>query len=212
MRSVEVVGFERKELGTKYSKLLRAEGNVPCVLYGANDHVHFHVPMYLFKDLVYTPKAAFVNLNIEGKECEAIIQDAQFHPVSEMMLHVDFLKLERGTPITMNIPVRMEGRADGEEAGGEKYLKNKTLRVKALPKNMPEEIAIDITPIQLGKALQVKDIVTKDFEILTNDQVSVVVVNIPRTLRSGLDEDAAAELEEGEEGAEGEEATEAAAE
>lgn len=210
MRTVEVVGFKRENLGTKDSKALRAEGNVPCVLYGqsADDHVHFHAPMYLFKDLLYTPKAAFVNLNVEGEECEAIIQDAQFHPVSEMMLHVDFLKLERGTPITMNIPIRTEGRAAGEEVGGEKYVKNKTLRVKALPKNMPEEIVIDISPIQLGKALQVKDIETNDFEILTNGQVSVVVVNIPRTLRAGLKEDA----EAAEAGEEGGEAPEAAAE
>ena len=202
MRSVDVVGYERKEVGTKYSKLLRAEGNVPCVLYGADDHVHFHAPMYLFKDLLYTPKAAFVNLNIDGKKVEAIIQDAQFHPVSEMMLHVDFLKLERGTLISMDIPVRTEGRADGEEAGGVLYVKNKTLRVKALPKNMPEEIVIDITPIQLGKALQVKDIESKDFEILTNPQVSVVVVNIPRTLRSSLGDDEGEAVEEGEEGEE----------
>lgn len=206
MRSVDVVGYERKELGTKYSKLLRAEGNVPCVLYGADDNVHFHVPMYLFKDLLYTPKAAFVNLNIDGKKVEAIIQDAQFHPVSEMMLHVDFLKLERGTPISMDIPVRTEGRADGEEAGGVLYIKNKTLRVKALPKNMPEEIVIDITPIQLGKALQVKDIETKDFEILTNPQVSVIVINIPRTLRATLGD--AEEATEGGEGEEGEAAAE----
>ena len=96
MRTVEVVGYERKDLGTKYSKALRTEGNVPCVLYGADDHVHFHAPMYLFKDLVYTPKAAFIKLNIEGKEVEAILQDVQFHPVSEMILHADFLKLERG--------------------------------------------------------------------------------------------------------------------
>ena len=188
MRVVEVVGFERKgeELGTKYSKLLRADGNVPCVLYGADDHVHFHTPMYLFKDLLYTPQAAFVKLNIEGKEVDAIIQDAQFHPVSEMILHVDFLKLDPETPITMNIPVKTEGRSKGEAAGGVLYVKNKTLKVKALPKNMPEEIAIDITGIELGKALQVKDIETADFEILTNAQVSVAVVNIPRTLRSTL--------------------------
>jgi len=207
MRTVEVVGFERKELGTKYSKALRAEGNVPCVLYGANDQVqHFHAPMYLFKDLVYTPKAAFVKLNIEGVECEAILQDIQFHPVSEMILHADFLKLERGTLITMDIPVTVTGRSAGEEAGGVLYVKNKTLRVKSLPKNMPEEIQIDVTPIELGRSLQVKEIETNDFTITTNENVSVVVVNIPRTLRQTLNDGA-------EEGVEGEEeATEEAAE
>lgn len=202
MRTVEVVGFERKELGTKYSKALRAEGNVPCVLYGADDHVHFHAPMYLFKDLVYTPKAAFVELNIEGKVCEAILQDIQFHPVSEMILCADFLKLERGTPITMSIPVETDGRSIGEEAGGVLYLKNKTLRVKALPKNMPEKIVVDVRKLDLGKSFQVKDVETSDFEILTNENVSVAVVNIPRTLRATLTDSAAAGETEGEETAE----------
>lgn len=188
MRTVEVVGYERKDLGTKYSKALRTEGNVPCVLYGADDHVHFHAPMYLFKDLVYTPKAAFIKLNIEGKEVEAILQDVQFHPVSEMILHADFLKLERGTNITMDIPVRTTGRAKGEEMGGVLYVKNKTLRVKALPKNMPEEIVIDVTKLDLGKSIQVKEIETTDYAITTNENVSVVVVNIPRTLRTALNE------------------------
>ena len=204
MRTVEVVGFERKELGTKHSKALRAEGNVPCVLYGADDHVHFHAPMYLFKDLVYTPEAAFVQLNIEGKEVEAILQDVQFHPVSEMILCADFLKLERGTPITMSIPVKTEGRAAGEEAGGVLYLKNKTLRIKALPKNMPETIMVDVSKLELGRSFQVKEVETKDFEILTNENVSIAVVNVPRTLRQTLtegEEGVATEGEEGEEAA-----------
>ena len=205
MRTVEVVGFERKDLGTKYAKALRAEGNVPCVLYGADDHVHFHTPMYLFKELAYTPEAAFVKLNVDGKEVEAILQDIQFHPVSEMILCADFLKLERGTPITMNIPVETTGRSNGEEAGGVLYLKNKTLRVKALPKNMPEKIVVDVTALDLGKSFQVKEVETKDFEILTNENVSVAVVNIPRTLRATL---TGAEGEE----TEGEETEEAAAE
>lgn len=200
MRTVEVVGYERKDLGTKYSKALRTEGNVPCVLYGANDHVHFHAPMYLFKDLVYTPHAAFVNLTIEGKEYLAILHDIQFHPVSEMILHADFYRLEYGTPITMSIPVSTKGKAHGVEAGGVLYLKNKSLRVKALPKNMPEEIILDVTKLQLGKALQVKNIETENFEIVTNPNVSVVVVNIPRTLRTTLNE-AAASLAEAEEAA-----------
>lgn len=189
MRTVEVVGFERKDLGTKYSKALRAEGNVPCVLYGANDQAqHFHAPMYLFKDLVYTPEAAFVKLNIEGAECEAILQDVQFHPVSEMILHADFLKLERGTPIKMNIPVETTGKAPGVQIGGVLYLKNKSLKVKALPKNMPEKIMVDVSKLELGKSIQVREVETKDFEVLTNENVSVVVVNIPRTLKQTLND------------------------
>lgn len=204
MRTVEVVGFQRKDLGTKYSKALRAEGNVPCVLYGGTDDQvqHFHAPMYLFRDLVYTPNAAFVKLNIEGEECEAILQDVQFHPVSEMILHADFLKLERGILIKMDIPVRTEGISPGVQAGGVIYVKNKSLRVRALPKNMPEEIVVNVNDLQLGKSIQVKDIETQDFDILTNENVSVVVVNIPRTLRATISEAAALEAEEGEEGGE----------
>lgn len=194
MKTVEVVGYKREDLGTKSSKDLRAEGNVPCVLYGgADDQVqHFHAPMYLFKDLVYTPAAAFVKLNIEGEECEAILQDVQFHPVSEMILHADFLRLERGTPIKMDIPVTTVGRAPGVQVGGVLYVKNKSLRVKALPKNMPEEIKVDVSKLELGKSIQVRDVATQDFEFLTNKNVSVVVVNIPRTLRQSLNEAAKA--------------------
>ena len=205
MRTVEVVGYKREDLGTKSSKDLRAAGNVPCVLYGgADDQVqHFHAPMYLFKELIYTPEAAFVKLNIEGEECEAILQDAQFHPVSEMMLHADFLRLERGTPIKMDIPVETTGRAPGVQVGGVLYVKNKSLRVKALPKNMPEKIMVDVSGLELGKSIQVKEIETQDFEFLTNKNVSVAVVNIPRTLRQSLNEAAkAGEGEEMEEGAE----------
>lgn len=186
MKTVEIVGFKREDVGTKFAKLLREEGQVPCVLYGGENEVHFYVPVILFKDLVYTHEAKFVLLNIEGYEVKAILQDVQFHPVSEMILHADFLQLDEKTPVKMDIPVVTKGNSKGVIAGGVLYIKNRKLTVKSLPKDMPENIEVDVTELDLGKTIKVKELTTNNYEILTNPNVSVVVVNIPRTLKSAM--------------------------
>ncbi len=203
MKSIEVVGFERKDVGTKFSKQLRAEGNVPCVLYGADDHVHFSAPMYLFKDLVYTPEAYLVKLNIEGTEYDAIMQDIQFHPVSEMILHVDFFRITKGTYVKMDIPVKTVGASEGVKAGGVLYVKNRKLKVRALPKDLPDFIEVDITNLTLGSSLKVEDIEVEGLEFVMNGKVTVIQITVPRTAKVD---------DEGEEGVEGEEGAEAAAE
>ena len=129
MKTTEIVGYKREKLGTKYAKRLRAEGNAPCVVYGAgNENIHFHSPMYLFKDLLYTPNAYFVKLNVEGVEKTCILKDAAFHPVSEMILHVDFLEIADDKAITMDIPVTLVGSSKGAQSGGQVFIKQKSLR------------------------------------------------------------------------------------
>ena len=113
MKTVEIIGYNRANLGKSESKKLRAEGSVPSVLYGGKEQIHFHSPMILFRDLVYTPEARFVNLNIEGHQTKAVLQDIQFHPVSEVILHADFLELFDDKPVTMDIPLRTVGNAPG---------------------------------------------------------------------------------------------------
>lgn len=200
MKTLEIIGYKRANLGKSEAKKLRAEGNVPCVLYGGDEQVHFYAPMILFRELVYTDEAHFVHLNIEGDEYEAIMQDIQFHPVSEVILHVDFLQLFKGKKIKMDIPVHFEGSSIGVEKGGTLIKKRRYLKIESLPKDMPEYVTVDITPLDFGKAIKVSDITEDNFSILDSKIASVAVVEVPRALRG------AAAGEEAEEELEGEEA------
>ncbi len=205
MKTIEIIGYNRANLGKSEAKKLRNESMVPCVIYGGEEQVHFYAPMILFRDLVYTAEAHFVHLNIEGKEFQCILQDIQFHPVSEVILHADFLQLFEGKTIKMDIPVHFVGQSKGVSRGGTLVKKRRTLRVSALPKNMPEFIEVDITPLDFGRAIKVHEVKAEGFDILDTPQASVAVVEIPRALRGKTSD---AEEEETEEGAEAEAAAE----
>lgn len=208
MKTIEIIGYKRANLGKSDAKRLREEGNVPCVVYGEEGQIHFHAPMILFRPLIYTPEVYFVDLNIEGEVYHSILQDVQFHPVSDVILHADFLILHDKKPIKMGIPVEFTGRAAGIQKGGKLQVKMRKILVKALPKDMPEKITVDITPMELGDTIKIKDIPTENFEVLTSSRVTVASVTIPRLTRLAEEEEAAAEaaaeaevLLEGEEGA-----------
>ena len=201
MEIIEIIGYKRANLGKKNSKKLREEGNVPCVVYGGKEQIHFHSPMILFRDLVYTPGANFVKLNIEGVEKDAILQDIQFHPVSETILHADFLELHDDKKVKMEIPVKIIGESPGVQQGGKILMRIRKLSLMAYPKNMPSFVEVDISELQLGKSIQVEELLNDQFDILNSPLVSVVSVNIPR-VKIEVEE----EEEEGEEGAEGAEA------
>ncbi|MEM6642168.1 MAG: 50S ribosomal protein L25/general stress protein Ctc [Bacteroidota bacterium] len=205
MKTVEIIGYQRANLGKTEAKRLREEGMVPCVVYGGEKQIHFYAPMILFRDVVYTNEAHFVSLIIEGEPepFEAILQDVQFHPVSEVILHADFLQLFRGTPIKMDIPVKPVGNAPGIQQGGKLIRKIKYLQVKALPKNMPEVIEVDVSELSIGKSIKVGELKQGDYEILNSPLVTLAGIEVPRALRGkSVDEEG-----EGEEAAEGEEAT-----
>jgi len=207
MKTLEIIGNKRANLGKIDAKKLRAEGNVPCVLYGGKEQLHFETPMINFRKLVYTTDAHYVNITVEGQKAQAILQDIQFHPVSETIMHADFLELTAGKSIRMEIPVRTKGIARGVADGGKLYINHKYLLVKALPKDMPEEIMIEISKLKLGSSIKVGELETGEFEFLTSDLISVISVETPRTIREvevEEDEDELEEGEEGEEGAEGE--------
>jgi len=208
MKTVEIIGYKRANLGKSESKKLRAEGNVPCVLYGGEEQIHFYAPMILFRELVYTDRAHFVHLNIEGQEYEAILQDIQFHPVSEVLLHVDFLQLFAGKPIKMDIPVHFEGTSPGVTKGGTLIKKRRYLKIKALPKDMPEFIEVRLESLDFGRSIKVEEIEENNFEILDPKIASVAVVEIPRALRGKSEEELEGEemeeAEGGEAAAEGE--------
>jgi len=204
MKTIEIIGYKRANLGKNESKKLRDEGNVPSVVYGGKEQIHFHSPMILFRDLVYTPGANFVKLNIEGEIKNAILQDIQFHPVSEIILHADFLELSENKKIKMEIPVKFLGNSPGVLQGGKILTRIRKLSILAYPKNMPEFIEIDISHLELGKSIKVEDILSKQYEILNSPLVSVVSVNIPRVT---IEEEEEEETEDDEE-TEGEEGTE----
>lgn len=197
MNYIEIIGYKRANLGKQDSKRLREDGNVPCVLYGGEKQIHFHAPMILFRDLVYTKDAHFVSLNIEGEEFQAVLQDIQFHPVSEIIVHADFLQLFEGKPVKMDIPVKLVGVSESVVAGGILVHKRRTLSVLALPKNMPSHIDVDITDLVFHHSIKVGDVEIEDAEILDTPIASIAVVEVPRALK--------AEDEEGEEGEEGDE-------
>ena len=196
MKTIEIIGYKRANLGKTKAKALRADGHVPCVMYGGEEQIHFSVPMILFRELIYTQEAHFVNINVEGKEYRAILQDTQFHPVSEVILHADFLQLFVGKIVKMRIPVHFMGSSPGVLAGGTLVKKRRVLNVSALPKNMPEYIDCDISVLDFGRAIKVSEIAAEEFKIMDAPQASIAVVEIPRALRSKLDEEESEEEEE----------------
>ncbi len=201
METIEIIGYKRANLGKKDSKKLREDGSVPCVIYGGDEQIHFHAPMILFRDLVYTPGANFVKLNIEGLEIDAILQDIQFHPVSEIILHADFLQLKDDKKIKMEIPVKIIGDSPGVQQGGKILMRIRKLSLMAYPKNMPSFVEVDISGLELGKSIKVEELLSEDYDILNSPLVSVVSVNIPRVKIEVEEEE---EETEGEEGTEGE--------
>tara|TARA_A100000164_G_scaffold268159_1_gene240020 strand:+ start:13036 stop:13734 length:699 start_codon:yes stop_codon:yes gene_type:complete len=203
METIEIIGYKRANLGKKESKKLREDGNVPCVIYGGKNQIHFHSPMILFRDLVYTPGANFVKLDIEGEQKDAILQDIQFHPVSEIILHADFLELDDNKKVKMEIPVKAIGNSPGVQQGGKILMRIRKLSVMAYPKNMPSFIEVDISELELGKSIKVEDLLNEQYDILNSPLVSVVSVNIPR-VKIEVEEDE----EEGEEGVDGVEGSE----
>jgi large subunit ribosomal protein L25 len=192
MKTVEIIGYRRANLGKTDAQRNREEGNVPCVLYGGNDQVHFYAPMILFRDIVYTNEAHFVHLNIEGEECQAILQEVQFHPVSEILLHADFLRITEGRKIKMDIPTRLVGKAPGVEKGGTLVRKRATLKVSAFPKDMPDHIDVDCSELDFHHAIKVGDIKMPNLEFIDPHKASIAVVEVPRAAKMAAEDAAAA--------------------
>ena len=192
MKTVEIIGYRRANLGKSDAKSIREEGNVPCVLYGGDQQVHFYSPMILFRDIVYTNEAHFVHLNIEGEECQAILQEVQFHPVSEIILHADFLRISEDRKIKMDIPTRLVGKAPGVEKGGALVRKLATLKVSGFPKDMPDHIDVDCSELDFHHAVKVGDMKIANLEFLDRHQTSIAVVEVPRAAKMAAEDAAAA--------------------
>ena len=185
MKTLEIIGFKRANLDSAALNEIRDSGNVPCVVYGPGipEQVHFYAPAILFRDLIYTPDVHLVELNIEGRIIKAVLKEAQFHPVSEVLLHADFMAYTEDKAIKFEIPVKISGSSPGIAKGGKLEFKTRKLKVKGLAGNLPDYIVADISELDLGKSLKVADIKAEGFEILTSPNVSLVTIGIPRALR-----------------------------
>ena len=208
MKSITINGSQRESVGKKSTKALRNAGQVPCVLYGGDKSVHFSATELAFSKLVYTPNAHTVVIKLEsGETFNAVLQDIQFHPVTDKILHIDFYRLFDDKEIAMNIPVSLIGNARGVKAGGVLRRNARKLRVKALPTNLPDVIEIDISEVKIGGKIYVKDLDQEKYRFLHTDNTVVCQV---KTARTAIAEEEDEEEEEGAEGAEG--AAEGAAE
>ncbi len=210
MKSVTINGSKRESVGKKATKALRNAEMVPCVLYGENDPIHFSAKEIDFKKLVYTPHAHTVKINIDGNSFDAILQDIQFHPVSDRILHIDFYELNETKEVSINIPVIIEGTAPGVSiSGGELIINKRKLKVKALPKNLPDVIIAEISKLEIGQKIYTSDVENDDYKFLHSDSTVICQVKTARAaiLEEEI-EDEAAEGEEVAEGTEGKEGTE----
>jgi large subunit ribosomal protein L25 len=197
MKTIEIIGYRRANLGKSDSQKVREEGNVPCVLYGGDKQIHFYSPVILFRDLVYTNEAHFVHLNIEGEECQAIMQEIQFHPVSEIILHVDFLRITDDRKIKMDIPVRLVGQAPGVAKGGTLVRKRASLKVLAFGKDMPDHIDVDCSALDFHHAVKVADMQMANLEFMDPKMAAIASVEVPRAAKLAEETTAAAAPAEG---------------
>lgn len=192
MKTIEIIGYKRANLGKKDAQRAREDGSVPCVLYGGKEQVHFTAPMILFRELVYTNDAHFVHLNIEGAESQAILQEVQFHPVSEIILHADFLQISDDRKIKMDVPIRLQGQAAGVSKGGTLVRKKATLKVYGFPKDMPEHIDVDVTELDFHHAIKVMDMSLPNLDFIDPKRASIAVVEVPRAAKLAAEDEAAA--------------------
>jgi large subunit ribosomal protein L25 len=182
MRTVSMSGFLRGNVGKKDAKKIRKDGMVPCVVYGGNEQLHFYTDAKNFKKIVFTPEVCFVKLNLDEKEYEVILQDIQYHPVTDNILHADFMQLKADKPIVMNIPLKITGTAPGVLKGGRVVQKFRKLKVKALPENMPELIEISINTLEIGQGVKVSDIPAEKFTLMDNKNNTIVGVTVTRAV------------------------------
>jgi large subunit ribosomal protein L25 len=183
MKSFDLKGTVRTDLGKKATKAERVADNVPCVLYGTAENVHFTTTVSEIRKLVYTPEVFVVNLEIDGKVTKAIMKALQFHPVTDKVLHMDFLAISEDKPVVVNLPVKLEGLAEGVKAGGKLALEMRNLKVKGLYTQIPENIIIDVTELGLGKTIQVAKVSVPNLEILNAKNAVVAQVKLTRAAR-----------------------------
>lgn len=197
MKTIEIRGTVRTGLGKKNSKQTRKEGNVPCVIYGMDQNIHFHAHENSFKNLVYTPNAYIVNLDLDGSKHELIMQDIQFHPVTDRIIHIDFLEIDENKPIVISLPIKVVGDSIGVKAGGKLRIKKRSLKVRGLASNIPDFLPIDITNLKIHQSIKIGDLSYEKIELTEPKITTVLTVATSRVIQKseGEGEPAAAAAE-----------------
>ncbi len=198
MKSITINGSQRESVGKKSTKALRNAGQVPCVVYGGDKPLHFSAPELAFSKLVYTPDAHTVVIALDnGETYNAIMQDIQFHPVTDRILHIDFYQIFDNKEIIMNIPVHIIGTSKGVLNGGVLRRNQRKLRVKALPQNLPDFIEADITPLKIGNKLYITELENEAYKFMHPDNTVVCQVRRSRASMNVEDEEEDEETTEG---------------
>ncbi|MCB0690434.1 MAG: 50S ribosomal protein L25 [Saprospiraceae bacterium] len=185
MQKVSIEANKRTDLGSASAKRIRQAGDVPAVIYGGNDVVHCSVPAKQLKNLVYTPDLKLAEVSVDGTNQRCILKDIQFHPVTDEIVHIDFLRIMDKTPIKVNVPLKFKGVSPGVKAGGKLVQSMRTVIVKTTPEKLTDELFLDISKLDLGQSIRVRDIeVPEGVEIMVNSAIPVAVIEIPRALKS----------------------------
>ena len=193
MKSITIKGSKSESVGKVSTKALRNAGKVPCVIYGGDQPVHFSAEEKAFKNLVYTPNVYTAAIELDGQTFAAILQDIQFHPVTDKILHVDFYQLHDDKAVTMNIPVKLKGTSPGVLNGGSLRFTNRKLKVKAVPANLPDFIEADISKLKIGSKLYITELFNDDYTFMHPDNTVVVQVRTSRNAVVASEEEEEAE-------------------
>ena len=198
MKTVSLSGSPRVSVGKKGASSLRKEGKIPSVVYGGKDQIHFSILENEAKKLVFTPNVYLIELNIGDKKFKVILQETQIHPVTDRILHLDFLEISDDAPFKLSLPVRLEGFAKGVRNGGKLRQNFRKLRVFGLAKDMPDAVSIDISPIKIGDKIRVGDIIVSGLNFLDPKNAVVVAVQTARVIIEEEEEEEGTETVEGE--------------
>lgn len=182
MKSVTLSGSLRANVGKVDAKAIREKGNVPCVIYGGKEQIHFEADIRAFKPIIFTPNAHIVEINLDGKVYKTVLQEAQYHKINDKLIHADFLEIVEGKPVTANIPVVLTGQSEGVKKGGKLVLKLRKLKARGLAHELPDTIDIAIDKLDIGDGIAVGDIDIKGVTLLNAKNVSVVSVQTTRAV------------------------------
>ena len=188
MKTIAISGSPRENVGKRDAKELRYEGKVPAVLYGGKEQAHFAVVTTELKDAIYTPEANFVEITLGSKKIKAIIKELQFHPLTDVLLHVDFLQLFDEKEILMEIPVKLTGTSPGVKMGGKLVQKLRKLRVRAFPKDMPQTVEVSIAKLEVGSLFRVRDLEKGNYTVTNTSEDTIVSVGMSRALKQAEQE------------------------
>jgi len=196
MKTVSMSGSPRANVGKKDAKALRNAGLVPCVIYGGKEQIHFSTPETSFKQIVFTPDVCFIEVDLNGKKYLTVLQDIQYHKVSDSILHADLFELHDDKPITLPVPVVYKGSSPGVLQGGKLVKSVRKIKVNALPKNMPETLTIDLSTLEIGDMVKVAAIEANNFTIVDNPGTTVCMVKTTRNVVADATATATADGEE----------------